>query len=83
MSQFVAARLEENVIAEAWGTFPSAEAAAQWLGEYDGRLLDFIWEEGPDRWTAVVEDGDIGLSYFQIAPLATPGPPPPIAGLQG
>lgn len=82
-THFIVARLEQNSIAEAWGTFATPQAAAQWLGEYDGRLLDFIWAESPDQWDAVVEDGDIGLSHFQIHRLAEPGPPPPVAGLEG
>lgn len=72
MSQFIVAKLDDRVATDVWGPFPSAEAATSWLGRYDGRLVDFIWEQKGDDWFAVVADGDIGLAYYQVRPLEAP-----------
>ena len=72
MTQYIVARLEEHSASEMWGPFPSAEAAMDWLARYDGRFVDFIWEQKVGNWFAVVADGDIGLAYYQVRPLDAP-----------
>ena len=72
MGQYIAAKIEGGRIVDAWGAFPTPDAAADWLGKLDDRMRDYVWDRNGDHWSTVLEEGDLEQARFEIRLLEAP-----------